>query len=212
MRFWKPRPTPGDPLVGIAVAAYVPDADDRRAAALRCLVASFQAQTYRNWRLEITHDGPYPHDPATLRFFDQWDGEPRVSVVETPEHAGRYGHPHRQAAVDRLLAAGCQWTCMTNQDNYYAPVFLEALLSAALTKPATLAYCDCVHSHKLWAPLPAKLQRGHIDMGSFIAHRSIVEKAELEGTDFAADWQYLARLTRLGGGTAYVPGYFFTHN
>lgn len=211
MRYWKARKLTGNPKVGIAVAAYA--TDDRHQAALKALVASFEAQTYGNWQLEVTHDGPYPHDHGTLKFFDQWDGEPRVSVVETPSWQGKFGHPHRQAAIERLLAAGCEWIGLTNQDNYYAPVYLEWMLHTGQSTGSDLVYCDFVHSHATWKPRVAQLRRGYIDLGCFLAHRRLVEQIRFDKFEFAGDWDYISRLNHAAKDrSAKVPAVLFTHN
>ncbi len=213
MRFWKPRTVEGSPKVGIAVAAYLTNEDSREAAALRTLVASFQAQTYRNWELLIVHDGPYPHHYGMLEYFSQWDREPRVRTMETEKRLQDFGHHHRQAAITALLKDKCEWIGLTNQDNYYAPVYLEWLLSDAQRKKATFVYCNAVHSHKQWKPMTTDIRRGKIDLGCFLAHRSIVERIKFDKVNFAADWDFIQRLvvaakTRV----ARVDATLFTHN
>lgn len=214
MRYWKPKPVPGTPLVGIAAAAYLgADQPDRLRGALAALAGSLDAQTYPHWLLEVTHDGPYPHDPDTLRYFERWDYHPRVTVVETATREQKFGHPHRQAAVERLLAAGCEWIGLTNQDNYYAPTYLEWLLHEGVVKKAPFVYCDCVHSHKLWKPMPTRPRRGHIDLGGFLAHRSVVEKVKFDKFTFSGDADYITRLVQAAGGkTEKVAACLFVHN
>lgn len=212
MRYWKPMPPKGNPKVGIAVAAYLPRPEAREAAALECLVASLRAQTYPNWAAEVTHDGPYPHDHAALTFFDQWDAEPRVTVVEAAERKQQFGHPHRPAALQRLLDAGCDWVGLTNQDNYYAPVYLEWMLSEAQARNAELAYCDCVHSHKKWKPLACEVARGRIDLGGFLVRADLAAKIKFDKTTFAADWDWVSRLRKAAKKVAKVPGTLFVHN
>lgn len=210
MRYWKPKKI-GAIKVGVAVAAHV--ADDRQAASLCCLVASFQAQTHPHWQLRVVHDGPYSHDPATLRFFDQWDREPRVVVAETKERKQQFGHPHRQAAIEQLLKDGCEWIGLTNQDNYYVPVYLEWMLYVAGQRKVPFVYCDCVHSHQSWKPMATRPKRGHIDLGGFLAHRSVVEKVKFDKVTFAADGDYVERLVAAGRSRSEkVPATLFVHN
>jgi len=210
VRYWKPKPVPGTPLVGIAAAAHV--SADRVGAALVGLVYALKAQTYVEWLLDVTHDGPA--DVHAAHWLTRTDAaDPRVTVTQTPARAQQFGHPHRQAAVERLLAAGCEWVGLTNQDNYYAPTYLEWLLHAGVVKQAPFVYCDCVHSHKLWTPMPTRPKRGHIDLGGFLAHRSIVEKVKFDKFTFSGDADYITRLVQAAGGkTEKVTACLFVHN
>jgi len=210
VRFWRPRPVVGEPLVGVAVAAHL--ADDRQAAALACLWSSFRAQTYPRWLMRVTHDGPAAEGlRGVLGRLAAEDG--RCRVVETPERLGRFGHPHRQAAAGWLLDAGCDWVLHTNQDNYYVPVFLEWLLSAAQAQGAWFVYCDFVRSHRLWACQATRPRRGEIDLGAFLAHRRLAEAVAFDSDGFAADGDYAERLVAAAGGrVARVAATLFVHN
>jgi hypothetical protein len=173
MRFWKPHPVPGAPVVGVAVATWLGHSEGHRVRTLAALVASFRCQTYTSWKMEITHDGPVPDEMTHVvaEFRDLCD----VDFVETETREQKFGHPHRQAAIDRLIARGCEWIGLTNDDNYYVPVYLEWMLHEATKAKAPLVYCDCVHSHKLWKPLTTEMRRGKIDLGGFLVHRYRME-------------------------------------
>ena len=212
MRFWKSKKITGTPTVGIAVAAYMGDPFDHRlASAVRSLAAAIQAQTYTHWKLDITHDGPY--DRRFVNWVDQVDAnDGRVVVRETPERKQQFGHPHRQAAIDRLMASGCEWIGLTNQDNYYVPTYLEWMVAEAQAKKAQLVYCDFVSSHKMWKYVPTELRRGNVDLGGFLAHRSIVEKIKFDKFTFAGDWDYISRLRGAAKVVAKVNAVLYTHN
>ncbi len=209
MRYWKPRKV-APAKVGVAVAAYLADA--RQAAGLECLVASLRAQTHPTWVAIVVHDGPGTLEGMrTLKALGEVD--PRVEVWETAERKQKFGHPHRQLAVDRLLAAGCDWVGLTNQDNYYVPVYLEAMVAAAQAKKVPLVYCDCVHSHKLWKPMTCRPARGQLDLGGFLAHRSLAEKIKFDQVGFAADADYFERLHKAAKARVEkVASTLFVHN
>lgn len=214
MRFWKTKLLPRCPQVGIAVAAYLGDDNAysmRLHAALCGLVASFQGQTHQKWKLDVVHDGPAQWGEAqgVLRGMEQ---DKRIIVTETETRKKDFGHPHRQAAIERLLASDCDWIGLTNQDNWYAPTYLEWLLHEAMTKKAELVYCDFVSSHKMWKPVTTVLRRGGIDLGCFLAHRSVVEKVKFDKFTFAGDWDYISRLASASKRTAKVNATLFVHN
>lgn len=214
MRFWTPKKVHGKPLAGIAVACY--PADAREYSALLGLVAAVQAQTYDRWRLLLVHDGPPARDTAAPRqaFRAAVAADDRVQWFEPPERAGKFGHPHRQAAIDLLLAQGCTHVGLTNQDNYYAPTYLEWLLSVATNpkKPRELVYCNCVHSHKLWQPMTTEPRRGRIDLGCFLAAAGLVRQVRFDNFAFNGDGVYIERLRNRARGVEKVNATLMVHN
>ncbi len=202
MRFWKPKKIAGSPAVGIAVAAYL-NGDERLHHAYHALCHSLLAQTYP-CSIHVWHDGPYESS--------QKPRPPGVVWYETEERKQQFGHAHRQGAIERLMSQGCEWIGLTNQDNYYVPTYLEWMVAEAQEKKAEFVYCDCVHSHKKWKPLSAQVRRGHIDLGSFLVHRSVAAKIKFDKFTFAGDWDYISRLVRAAKRHAHVAASLFVHN
>jgi hypothetical protein len=211
MRYFKPKKIPGSPTVGVAVAAFLNE-DARRHASLLCLAYSFLAQSYPRWKLLVVHDGPPA--PAAEPVLEQLRRlDKRVKVEVTQERVKQFGHPHRQAAVERLIADGCEWVGLTNDDNYYAPAYLEAMLGAALDKPpAELVYCDLVHSHKMWRPVSTAPARGKLDLGAFLVRAALCRKIRFDNYGFAGDGDYISRMARAAKVVRKLPGTLFVHN
>lgn len=212
MRYWKSKPMQKQYKVGIGVAAYFPE-ENRLRSALRCLVASFLAQTYEHWRMLIVHDGPYPHDPATLRFVDELTTDSRVYVIETPERKQQFGHPYRQLAIDNLTT-DCHWITLTNQDNYYAPVFLEWLLHAGVSTPGCgFVHCDMVHSHRNWAYMTTQPRYKHLDLGSFMVNSVVAKDVPFNKFEFNGDGDWIDRLVeKAENRVQHVHATLFVHN
>lgn len=211
MRYWKPKKIAGNPLVGIAVATWLDNTACRRLKQLTGLVNAFRCQTYDHWMMEVTHDGPLVTNDLSRDVYALHEPG-KVEVVCTTERKKQFGHPNRQDAIERLLSTGCEWIGLTNDDNYYVPVYLEWMLAEAQAKQADFVYCDCVHSHKTWKPLPALPKRGHIDLGSFLVRKSLVEKIKFDKFTFAGDWDYISRLLAASKRFAHVAGTLFVHN
>lgn len=192
------------------MASYL-DEDPRRADALRCLVASFQAQTYSKWVMNVVHDGPRRPTAAPARLPD--DG--RLSLVETPERRQKFGHPWRQYAID-VLCRITDWLLLTNDDNYYAPTFLEWMLFTACSTPSpgcALVYCDMVHSHQYWKVLHTELRRGKIDLGAVLVRSDLAREVPFDDHSFAGDWAWVERLAAAARGRVQkVPAVLFCHN
>lgn len=206
MRYWKSKLAhiPKDFKVGIAVATY------RQTDCLQALICSLKAQTFKNFVVEVVHDGLVRDDVSAAY---KAVADHRFTLNEAT-HKGQFGHPHRHATWEYLAEPhGCTHLMATNGDNLYAPVFLEALLAAIVRYKADLAYSDCVHSHKLWAPMSTRLERGKIDLGCWVAKADGVLATPWEDFSFAGDWHYLARLlARRPYETAKVDGCLFVHN
>lgn len=209
MRFWKPLQPPSDAKVGIAVAAYLnEDPTGRLHHGLQALVHSLKAQTHQKTYVHIVHDGLYAGGrPALLpNVYD-------AGFFATEKRAGEFGHPHRQAAVDWLRDNDCDWIGLTNQDNYYAPTYLEWMLWTADQSKALLVYCDFVHSHKRWKPIDARPVRGKLDLGGFLVHESLAAKVKFDKFTFAGDADYFERLVKAARGrVAKVSATLFVHN
>lgn len=213
MRYWKPKLKRG-PAVGIVAASYLND-DERRSRALTCMLASIAAQTYTNWRVKIVHDGPCQQPNATQ---NELVHDPRVEFICTPERKLQHGHPHRR---EQALApfshkddgpALPEYLVFTNDDNYYMPVFLEWLLAEATGLSSDFVYCDMIHSHRMWQHFITMPKKGRIDLGSFLVHRSLVEKVPWTDFSFSGDGTYIEALVAAAKRVRKLDATLFVHN
>lgn len=205
IRMWKSKVIRGDPRVSLVVASYLVD-DKRRVDSLMCLLYSLKAQTYPNWQAIVVHDGPMPRPVWDL--VCQCDPV-RICVVETSERKGQFGHPWRRWGIDRSTG---QYVGLSNDDNYYAPVYFEAMLAAIQENEAQLAYCDLVHSHRHWDVIRSKPARGFVDAGNWIVSADLAKATPWTDMGFAGDWTYFQELHRKAKRVVKVPGVFFVHN
>jgi len=212
MRYWKSKYIPKPYKVGIGVAAYLNE-DERHRHALRCLVASFQAQTWQNWKMVIVHDGPVlgAENEAVMNGFEVTDK--RIVVLRPEERKQQHGHPYRQLAIDTLVEE-CDWITLTNQDNYYAPVFVEWLLFVgSQTQGCGLVHCDMVHSHKYWKPMETQPRYKHLDLGGFMVKHTIAREVPFDNFEFNGDGDWINRLVaKAKNQVQHVPATLFVHN
>lgn len=200
MRFWDGKKVAGRPRLGFGVASYLND-DPRRAAALRCFVASLQAQSYANWRALVIHDGELRIDPdsAAMRYIDEVRQDERVAFVQTAERKKQYGHPWRQSAIEQL-AKDCDWIVLTNEDNYYPPVFCEWMLSVGTTtKGCEIVFCDTVHSHRMWTHQDTELRLGAIDLGAVMVRADLASRVPFDNFGFKGDGHWINALVAASG-------------
>lgn len=207
MRYWKSRKNiPSNSKVGIALVTY------NQTDCLASLIHALKAQTFKNFKVYIMHDGPWL--PEVLRVcLTAVGNDLRFDISCSDVRANKFGHNLRQIGFDKAYKDGCNWIGTMNGDCWYAPVYFEWMLSEAVVPKASFVYCDVVHSHKQWATLITSLARGKIDAGCWLAHSSITSLSKWVSLEFPADWAYISGLMRAPKFVpAKVSGALFTHN
>jgi glycosyltransferase involved in cell wall biosynthesis len=201
IRFWNKLEVPGNPKVSIGIAAY------NRPDTLSCLLYCLKSQTYENWEAVVMHDGPNPRVRAAVAHID----DPRVRYFESEKRKGQFGHPNRPQTIS--LCTG-DFIGLTNDDNYYAPVYFEAMLYALYSAGADFAYCDMIHSYWRYCYFVTQPRKNRCDLGAWIARSYLVKNTPWHDMDFAGDGTFIDDMVaRCGyGRTIHVPMCLFTHN
>jgi hypothetical protein len=210
MRYWKTKSIEAPAKVGMGIASYLNGPDrKRRLSQLRCLLASLEAQTHEDWRAIVVHDGPVDDRDTCKDLVDLCRG--RTHLLITGERLGQFGHPNRRLAIEGLQ--GCQWIGLTNEDNYYMPVFMEWLVSEGQRRDALLVHADMVHSHKLWQVLSTSPKRGRLDLGGMLVRAELATRVPFDNYEFAGDGHWINKLAeKAGNRVAKVPAVLFVHN
>ena len=209
MRNWKSRLSeiPESEKIGIALVTY------NQGDCLASLIHAIKAQTFKNFKIYIMHDGNWTCDEHRDKCIKAVDNDPRFSIACTDKRANKFGHNMRKIGIRAALADGCNWIGTMNGDCWYVPVYFEWMLSQALTKKANFVYCNMIHSHQLWESLNTSIKRGRIDGGCFLANRDICKDVRWGDTDFAADWHYIERLKKQPNfAPVKIDRFLFTHN
>ncbi len=206
IRMWTPKPIKGSPVVSLVVASYLND-DARRLDSLMCLLYSLKAQTYPHWEAVVVHDGPLPSPRLHALAYE---ADPaRIHVAETPQRKGQFGHPWRKWGVDRTSG---RYVGLSNDDNYYCPVYFEWMVHTLQQKDAQLVHCDMVHSHRAFSVISSKPERGSIDAGNWLVEAEIAKSTPWTDMGFAGDWTYFSALHRRAKKTVKVSAPLFVHN
>lgn len=213
MRFWGKKNISSSPKVRIVASSYLDG--QRKFHATICFINSFLCQTYQNFELFIVHDGPIPfgdnqYKQMLLNFIAQFEN---IKFFETEERLQKHGYPHRSKYA--LCDQEFDWVLFTNDDNYYAPVFLEALLSTADTPDIKLVYCDMIHSHTGWQVLDTKLGLCEIDIGAFMITKEVANKVPIPvmGDCFISDGIFISNiLAKFPNCAKKSKHVFFVHN
>lgn len=126
----EPFPTEG-PLVAICLATYNPPLE-----LLRRQLRSISAQSYRNWVCVISDDASRPELLAEIARLAQ--GDARFVLCPARHRLGFY---HNFERCLTLAPATAQFIALADQDDYWQPDKLRALLEHAAAE-TTLVYSD----------------------------------------------------------------------
>jgi glycosyltransferase involved in cell wall biosynthesis len=159
-----------NPKVSMIVSAY------HRARQILPTLACFLAQTHQNFEVLVVHDGP---GDGAVRDAVELFGDHRLCYLELPARTNDWGNSAK--AWGSQQATG-EWIGHSNDDNYYAPIYFEAMLSALLCEDAQFAFCNMIHSHQGWTPFATTPVPGGIDGGGWLCRADIVK-----GTPWPAD-------------------------
>jgi len=158
-----------------------------RAIPLRILIDSFLLQTDNRWQLQIVHDGIAPQDVVdVMGLYDDL----RLEFIQTEIRRDNYGHPNRRIHLEKL--GSCKdFVLLTNDDNYYVPVFVEKMLKEAEADlNMGFVMCNTVHSHYDYNLHKSFPKHGDIDMGAFIVRLDVARAVGFNHIDRGADGRY----------------------
>ena len=200
-----------DPVLGteekdltIICASY------RRYREIHVLVNSLLCQTSDNWKLLVIHDGYDETMEGALRPYCQQ--HPRIEFVFAEKRYNDYGHSLREIGLAR---AQTEFVMFTNDDNYYAPKFLEYMFEAIKHHNLDLVLCNMIHSHRN----PGRYRRDdyhlfdsyprmrYIDIGNFIVRRSIAQEVKFSDKSFSADGVFIERIMSSYNVVNLIPGW-----
>lgn len=193
-------------MIRIICVAY------NRPIQLRILIDCFLIQTNPQWELNIIHDGP-AGDRICEIIADYKDS--RIKFFNSQKRLGNYGHPNRRQVLEKLACDPNDFILMTNDDNYYVPVFVEYMLNHA-TRLVGIVSCNTIHSHFQYRIHESRLVESGIDMGAFIVRAQIAKIVGFRYEDFSADGKYAeecantARAYKLE--IVHIPKAIFVHN
>jgi len=191
----EPRALPPSdlPRLSIVCVSY------KRYKEIHVLINSILSQTCGAWELIVIHDGPDENMRHLAETYVRSDA--RIRYFETKDRFNDFGHSLRDWGM--TLANG-DYLLITNDDNYYAPTFVEYMLRAACQDELDFVLCDMVHNHRFpgrYRSLPyevfVSVPRKHfIDIGNFIVKSSIAQKTGFKGRDFDADGDFVDAIIR----------------
>lgn len=193
-------------MIRIICVAY------NRPIQLRTLIDCFLVQTVPTWELNIIYDGLVPDSVQEVVGLYNDD---RIKFFNSRKRLGNYGHPNRRQVLEKLACDPNDFILMTNDDNYYVPVFVEYMTCQA-TRTVGVVSCNTIHSHFQYRVHESRLVENGIDMGAFIVRAQISKIVGFRYDDFSADGKYAeecantARAYRME--VIHIPKCLFVHN
>jgi hypothetical protein len=167
----------------------------RRYGPLKVLVQSLLNQFSTNWKLSVYHDG---HDPQFERLMESFRAEAgdKITYACTERRYNDWGHSLRDEGLKHVTS---DYVLITNDDNYYVPVFVSAVTEAITGTDPDVILFDMVHSHEGYAFFPTEYRRHRIDIGSAVVRSSLAMKAGFRDKGFEGDATYFEDIAAAKG-------------
>jgi hypothetical protein len=184
---------------------------------LRILIDSFMVQTSSAWELYIIYDGQPPREYTELieSYNSHLYCQGRINFTWSPVRRQQYGHPNRKYLLDTVQCDPDDFILMTNDDNYYVPVFVKEMLQEADSNTGIVS-CNTIHSHFAYTLHESKLVEYGIDMGAFIVSVHVAKSVGFNNFHFSADGVYANKCAEYCNNTGktikHIPKPLFIHN
>jgi glycosyltransferase involved in cell wall biosynthesis len=180
---------------------------------LMTCISSITAQTSDKWKVHIIVDGsPKETLPKLQKIQEYFKDDDRIKWTYLEKRHNDWGHTPRNIGLEQGTE---EWICMTGEDNYYAPVFVEEFLKQATPK-VNLIYCNMVHNwvNREYYPIKCELEYGKIDIGSFITRTKLAKQIKLDVSLNQADYKFVMEyLLRFPDGkTKAIDKVIYVHN
>ncbi len=180
------------------------------------IISTMLLQTHKDWELILIHDGP---NSTNLGQFVKAINDPRITYIETKERLEKWGHPHRQWALQELgkgaLSPNAEFVCITNADNYYAPTYLEYMLRG-FSENIVGTYCSqMVHSYIGHGVINCRLEQGYVDCAGVMLRKNIACEIGWNHPDaHSSDWLFFNDVIKKYTREAFVKvnGCLLVHN
>ena len=191
----------------------------RQTGPLTVFVNSIINQTAPNWRLLVIHDGPDPDFTRLMAALAAGNEHPNSRFC-TQVRFNDYGHSLREQGLN--VAEG-DYVLVTNGDNYYVPILIEAVTRSILATDPDVVMFDMIHSHSnpggrplpSYSYFPTEYRRQHIDMGAAVVRRSLARAAGFRDKSYEGDATYFEDVQRANGGVLRIdkiPQVLLVHN
>ena len=177
---------------------------------LMCIISSIKAQRSDRWKIHVVADCP---PEGTLdKIMKYFEDDSRIKFTILPQRYNDWGHTPRNYGLEHATE---EWIVMTGEDNYYTPVFVDNMLSAARPN-CHFVYCNMVHNWTdfQYYPINCAPKWGQIDIGNFMIRKSYGQQMKLDVTNMQADGKFVEEyLTKFPlKSVVKIDKYLYVHN
>jgi hypothetical protein len=201
------------PTIDVICVAY------KRCGPLKVLVQCFLNQVAANWKLTVYHDG-YDQDFERLMQLFVAEAPDKISYAFSKTRHNDWGHSLREEGLKHLTS---DYVLITNDDNYYVPVFISSVTQAIQATDPDIVLFDMIHSHDHpgGLPLPAysyfqtEYKRHRIDIGAAVVRSSLAVKAGFRDKSHDGDATYFEDVAGVKGSdlkVCKIKQVLFVHN
>lgn len=175
---------------------------------LATLLSSLTAQTSLNWTAHVVDDCAIPGTLARVKQF--FKDEKRIRWTSLNTRYNDHGHTPRNHGLSQATE---KLVCMTGEDNYYTPVFVEEVL-AAFTDRVNFVFTDLIHNWgKEYIYMQSLVFWSHIDIGNCIYRTEFAKTLHLDVKNFSADWEFAKEyIQKFGGEIRHIKKPLYVHN
>ncbi len=158
----------------------------KRPIGIMNICCQFLVQTNPNWELTVMYDGPIPQYIQNIMGLF---GDKRIQFKNSKNRKGKWGHPNRKTMIEELSCDKNDLVLLTNEDNMYVPIFVDAILGV-MTKKSGMIMCNLLHSYKDFKVMEVKLKENYIDLGCFAVRSVIAKSIGFNFRHISADGRY----------------------
>jgi glycosyltransferase involved in cell wall biosynthesis len=175
------------------------------------LLGSLRSQSNPNWTAHIVGDCPPDEIVEEIKKVVTFFNDPRIKFSTLEHRHQDWGHSPRQYGLDNATE---EWVCMTGEDNYYVPEFVDRMLTEGVYHH--FVYCDMVHNwtDKQYIPIKSELRYGMVDVGNFITKTNMAKRIKLKTEFEHADWLFIEEFKKKfeHAKVKKVSGVLYVHN
>lgn len=184
---------------------------------LRVLVASLACQTNPNFLLKIIHDGPSVETRECVVDLQRVYPELAIIYQETEKRFNDQGDSLRAIG---LMDSVHEFVLLTNDDNYYVPVFVEEIQKMIERESPDIIYYDMIHgfvpSHPSdqipYQTLITEPRVFCIDIGSFVFKGLLGKLVGYNNRSPIADGLFFEEMKATNPKISKIPKVLFVHN
>ena len=180
-----------------------------RPAHLSAILWSLRAQTSPDWTAHVVSDCSPAGTLDDIKAM--FANEPRIRFTDLDKRHNDYGHTPRNVG---LMTATEDLVCLTGEDNYYMPLFVEEIIRIAKHDQINMVFTDMVHNWgKEYIYVPSLLAYSHIDIGNVVFRTANANQMKLDPEKFSADWYMIEEYCqRFPGKPFHLQKVLYVHN